>query len=101
MWRLSSFGRLLLLSVTVYVDDGMFILVPSLVSKFTVVEKYFEPMKNSWKRMHKNCTSLYSGQASPDQSWWEALGNVRHVHQLSRAVSGLHFLCAELSIHYN
>lgn len=64
-----QFGpSLLLLSVAVYVDDGMFILVPLLVSKFMMVEKYFEPLKNSWKRMHKNCTSLYSGQASPDQS---------------------------------
>lgn len=82
---------LLLLSVAVYVDDRMFILVPLLVSKFMMVEKYFEPLKNSWKRMHKNNTYLYSGQASPDQWSWEALGNVRPVHQLSGAVSGLHF----------
>lgn len=38
---------LLLLSVAVYVDDGMFILVSLLVSKFVMVEKYFEPLKNS------------------------------------------------------
>lgn len=40
--------------------------------------------------MHKNYSYLYSGQASPDQLSWEALGNVRQVHQLSGAVSGLH-----------